>query len=182
MADLRTIICGSPRRTGRSAYVAQGLEAMLSKAYPADHVVAVHVGDADISPCIGCDRCRTTGRCFMRDDMDRVISALGDSVELFVVSPVYFAGPPAQYKALLDRLQPCYWKRTRTQPKHPAHLVVLGEGGDPHGFEPLEVCTRSALACAGFRLEDVSPCIGIDCDLDALLADMRIGADGGDAR
>jgi len=118
----------------------------------------------------------------MRDDMDCVISALDDSVELFVVSPVYFAGPPAQYKSLLDRLQPRYWTCARTRPKHLAHLIVLGEGGDPHGFGPLEVCTRSALSCAGFRLEDVFPCIGADRNLDAFLADLRIDAVGGDVQ
>jgi multimeric flavodoxin WrbA len=182
MAALRTIICGSPRRKGGSARIAQGLEALLREAYPDDQILTVHVGESNIAPCIGCDRCRATGRCFMRDDMDRVMQALDGSVELFVASPVYFAGPPAQYKALLDRLQPCYWTRARTQSKRPACLIVLGEGGDPHGFGPLEVCTRSALACAGFQLRDVFPCIGVDCDLDAFLSNIRANLLGGGVR
>lgn len=96
----------------------------------------------------------------MRDDMDRVIAALDESCELFIASPVYFAGPPAGYKALLDRLQPYFWTFERGGERRPAHLLVSGAGGDPHGFDPLVVCTRSALAVAGFRLETVTAAIG----------------------
>jgi hypothetical protein len=73
---------------------------------------------------------------------------------------VYFAGPPSQLKAALDRLQPHYWKGTRRQPKRPACLYVVGEGGDPHGFAPLVTICRSALAVAGFELVDVRSHIG----------------------
>jgi multimeric flavodoxin WrbA len=88
------------------------------------------------------------------------MEALDEADELHVVSPVYFAGPPSQFKALLDRLQPHYWKNTRTLPKRPAYLHVVGEGGDPHGFEPLVTICRSALSVAGFTLETVTPYIG----------------------
>ena len=44
-----------------------------------------------------------------------------------------------------------------------AKLMVVGQGGDPHGFGPLETIMRSALAVAGFRLEEVLPCIGESC-------------------
>ena len=77
-----------------------------------------------------------------------------------MVSPVYFAGPPAQLKALLDRLQPYFWSDARAGAKRPAVLHVVGEGGDPHGFEPLVGIVRSALACAGFTLETVYDWVG----------------------
>lgn len=100
----------------------------------------------------------------MHDDMDGVLQSLTSSAELIVVSPVYFAGPPAQFKALLDRLQPFFYSDVRKGEKRIAHLVVVGDGGDPHGFEPLVVCTRSALSVAGFSLQDVTSCIGMTVD------------------
>ena len=82
-----------------------------------------------------------------------------------MVSPVYFAGPPSQLKALLDRLQPYYWTNARVEEKRPAVLHMVGEGGDPHGFSALVSIVRSALAVAGFRLETVFDWVGkIDND------------------
>lgn len=37
--------------------------------------------------------------------------------------------------------------------KRPAHLVVIGDGGDPFGTEPLETICTSALNCADLRIE-----------------------------
>ena len=37
---------------------------------------------------------------------------------------------------------------------------MVGEGGDPHGFDPLVGCVRSAAAVAGFRLERVLDWVG----------------------
>ena len=153
----RVVLCGSPRPKGRSAALADALAHELAAANPQDSIIALSVADADIRGCVGCNGCRKTGTCVYRDDMQAVMEALASADELHVVSPVYFAGPPSQLKALLDRLQPLYWKETRRQPKRPAYLHVVGEGGDPHGFDPLVTICRSALAVAGFKLEAVTP-------------------------
>ena len=60
---------------------------------------------------------------------------------------------------MLDRFQPYFWTRTRAR-KRPCTLHVVGEGGDPHGFDPLVGCVRSAAAVAGFRLERVLDWVG----------------------
>lgn len=163
MAVERAVISGSPRTEGKTVRLATALQDALQARYPQDTVNMLMVCDLRIQGCTGCDRCRPEGECCMYDDMHSVRRVLDVSDELYVVSPVYFAGPPAQFKALLDRLQPYYWHRVEA-PKRPASLVVVGEGGDPHGFEPLQTCTRSALACAGFELETVVSCVGMDVD------------------
>ena len=152
----QVVLVGSPRRHGRSAKIASALVEGLSQAQ-AGEVVTFSVAELAIAGCRGCDACRKTGACIQHDDMEQVMQALDAASELHVVCPVYFAGPPAQMKALLDRLQPHYWRGTRTQPKRPAHLHVVGEGGDPHGYGPLVTIMRSALAVAGFALVDVEP-------------------------
>ena len=156
----RVVLCGSPRATGRCRAIADALVQEFAVANPGDRVITLSIERMGIHGCVGCDACRDEGVCVFEDDMVRVMAALDEADELHVVSPVYFAGPPSQFKALLDRLQPHYWKNTRALPKRPAHLHVVGEGGDPHGFEPLVTICRSALSVAGFTLETVTPHIG----------------------
>lgn len=103
--------------------------------------------------------------CIIDDDMLEVRKHLDAADELIAVVPVYFAGAPSQMKALLDRLQPYYWSDAREGEKRPLTLHVVGEGGDPHGIEPLIGCVRSALSVAGFSLVEVLDWRGrIDAD------------------
>lgn len=184
----RLIIVGSPRPNGRSAALADLLfEACIAEC-PDDEVALAPVSTLSIAPCEGCDACRELEerrgrtiegapagdgadhcdpiRCIIDDDMAEIYPLIDAADELIVVSPVYFAGAPAQLKALLDRLQPYFWTDARRLSKRPAILHVVGEGGDPHGFDPLVGVVRSALSCAGFRLERVLDWVG------------RINADG----
>ncbi|MCL1799404.1 MAG: flavodoxin family protein [Eggerthellaceae bacterium] len=188
----RLIIAASPRRSGRCSRLAErlaaspdvthseaaqpvvgSLAAQPAAAQPATggqglRVVTVHLSEQRIAPCDACDRCRDEGRCVIDDDMQALYALLDEASDLRVVAPVYFAGPPAQYKALLDRLQAYYhsWAAGRAAgkqaAKHPLRLFVIGDGGDLHGFEPLVTCTRSAFAVAGFRLEEVYSGVGLD--------------------
>ena len=129
-------------------------------------------------------------RCVFDDDMQTVYDLLDDADEVTVVSPVYFSGAPAMLKCLLDRLQPYYWANVRGKSKNgksekggnekrpsskrPATLHVLGEGGDPHGFDPLVSEVKSALACAGFRLERVYDWIGKVDEQGEITAEARV--------
>lgn len=183
----RVIVVGSPRPCGRSASLADELFNACIEECPQDGVSIVSVASTSIKPCQGCDSCREQAdeplctylegdplmpvvsiaesealfhHCVIDDDMDEVRKHLDAADELLVVSPVYFASVPSQLKALLDRLQPYFWTDVRTRPKRPAVVHVVGEGGDPHGFEPLVGTLRSALSVAGFRVEAVLDWVG----------------------
>lgn len=175
----RLIIVGSPRTNGRSAHLAELLFESCIEECPHDEVALVPVSTLAIEPCQGCDACKalaeraandgavdvegpedTSRRCVINDDMAEVYELIDAADELVVVSPVYFAGAPAQLKALIDRLQPYFWTDARHKERRPATLHVVGEGGDPYGFEPLVGVVRSALACAGFDLECVLNWVG----------------------
>ena len=163
------VISASPRARGRSAVLARAVCDALSAAAPAPEArpVLVSLADLDIRPCIGCDACACGPNapaalpCAIDDDMVRVRALMDACDELVLVSPVYFAGAPAQLKALLDRLQPYFWTDWLHTPKRPAQLHVVGEGTDPHGFAPLVASVRSALAVAGFRLGEVHDWVGL---------------------
>lgn len=160
MAAVRTIICGSPQPQGKCALSAGHLRDVLQGRFPQDQVHLFSVSDLDVAPCVGCNLCLSDGCCAIEDGMADLISVLSRTDELYVVCPVYFSGPPSQMKAVFDRLQPFFADFDPKKPKRPARLMVVGDGGDPHGYDPLATITRSALSVAGFRLEQVLPCIG----------------------
>ena len=172
----RLIIVGSPRTDGRSAHLANMLFETCIEECPDDELALAPVSTLSVAGCIGCDACRGNiaklvelgeealdddfAPCAIDDDMQEIYELIDAADEITVVSPVYFAGPPSQLKALLDRLQPYYWTNARAEEKRPAVLHVVGEGGDPHGFSALVSIVRSALAVAGFRLETVFDWVG----------------------
>lgn len=177
----RLIIVGSPRTNGRSAHLANMLFETCIEECPDDELALAPVSTLNVEGCTGCDACRGNiaklvelgeealdddfAPCAIDDDMQEIYELIDAADEITVVSPVYFAGPPSQLKALLDRLQPYYWTNARAEEKRPAVLHVVGEGGDPHGFSALVSIVRSALAVAGFRLETVFDWVGkIDTD------------------
>ena len=179
----RVIVVGSPRSKGRSAHLAEMLfEASIDEC-PEDEIFLVPVSEVEIGPCIGCGACRkkmevisrdedgnevseSKHRCVFDDDMQTLYDLLDDTDELIVVSPIYFSGAPAPMKCVLDRLQPYFWAsrkvslEERLANKRPATLHVVGEGNDPHGYDPLVSEVRSATAVAGFRLERVLDWVG----------------------
>ena len=173
----RVIVVGSPRSAGRSAHVAEMLFEANIDERPEDELFLVPVSEIEVGPCVGCNACRKLTevvvvdedgtehaemrpRCVFDDDMQTLYDLLDDADELTIVSPVYFSGAPGMLKCLLDRLQPYFWADTRKAPKRPATLHVLGEGGDPHGFDPLVSEVKSSVACAGFRLDRVFDWVG----------------------
>ncbi|MDR2956753.1 MAG: flavodoxin family protein [Coriobacteriales bacterium] len=163
-------ISGSPRRRASVALVGLLEQGARKAGAKTQHFFLC---ERHINPCIGCGSCEKTGICAFADrkvdgqliDDYLELKALLDRVDAVgIVAPLYFAGPTAQFKALLDRLQPYYAQRYllghKKMPKRPAHLYVVGSGGDPHGYAPLVGTTRSAFNVAGFMIEKVHDFVG----------------------
>lgn len=164
-------LCGSPRHHASEALLAlleQGVRETGARSRK------FLLSQKHIAPCKGCGYCESTGTCIMVDKQPPDAPPIDDYLELLdaferadalaVVAPLFFAGPPAQLKALYDRMQPFYARKylLGQQPpaKKPAQIFILGGGGDAHGYEPLVTISRSALAVAGFSLEKTQNFIG----------------------
>ncbi len=122
-----------------------------------------------VAGCIECDACLRVPRdCVLNgsphDEMATLDDLLNGCDLLAVMTPVFFAGPPSQLKAVYDRFQPRWARRyvhgEAARPKRPASLFIVGGGADPYGFDPLITISKSALAIAGFRVEQVESLIG----------------------
>lgn len=172
-------ICGSPR-----SHTSEALLALLEQGARNAGARSRRflLSKKHIAPCKGCGYCETTGNCIMvdkraetnsSDDYVELLDALEHADALAVVSPLFFAGPPAQLKALFDRFQP-FWARKylldqKPVAKRPAQIFIVGGGGDNHGYEPLVNITKSALAVAGFSLEKTQNFIGFKRASDVAL-------------
>ena len=164
-------IAGSPRRGGNSDLM---LDAALTAA---THVSArterVVASSAGIGHCRACHACSRDGRCIQEDGMVAVYELLDTADAIVVATPVFFATVPATLKALLDRCQP-YWARRyvlgEPAPEHkrPGGLLIAAGGGDPYGHACAEPPVRSALAVAGFKIEDVVVAEPVDASRDVL--------------
>jgi multimeric flavodoxin WrbA len=68
-------------------------------------VELVHAKELDISPCLGCSICifKTPGQCVQKDDMGDLFLKLFTANVVVWATPVYFTGPTAQLKTIVDR-------------------------------------------------------------------------------
>ena len=161
------ILNGSPRINGQSAKVIRMLTLLIENKLPDVELEVFEVARHLVEGCNGCEFCNTTDECIIEDEMAELLDLLEEADRVVLVTPTYFAGVPSQLKAVLDRFQQVYWRYTRQREagelpsKRPLSLYILGDGGDPHGYEGVLATVRSSFAIVGFKVESVVKLIGI---------------------
>ncbi len=99
---------GSPRVKGNTSLL---LSTFLAEAERLGACTQnIHVARKDISPCQECNNCEKKGFCLIDDDMREIFPLLRKADIVVVGTPVFFYGPTAQMKALIDRCQ-TMWAR-----------------------------------------------------------------------
>lgn len=99
-------IYGSPRAGGNTDLL---LAEFIRGAREAGaEVTEIALRNYHFSPCIECGGCNETGACVLKDDMEMIYAGLREADILCLAAPVFFYGPNAQTKALIDRSQ-CFW-------------------------------------------------------------------------
>jgi len=103
-------LMGSPRRNGNTDRL---LSAFLEGAEEMDaQVLKLSVAEKNIAPCQGCGFCEREGRCRIDDDdMVEIYQLLRRADIVAVATPIFFYGPSAQLKALIDRCQALWARR-----------------------------------------------------------------------
>lgn len=103
-----TAIYGSPRKDGNTDILMKAFLRGLSAA--GGSAREIFLRDLTIQPCTGCGGCAKTGRCVLRDDMDRIYPLFKTSDVIVLAAPVFFYGFGAMTKAMVDRSQ-AFWVR-----------------------------------------------------------------------
>jgi multimeric flavodoxin WrbA len=154
------ILCASPRQ-GNSEHAARMFMDILPRP------VLLLLRHKTILPCVACGLCGRMPETCPLDPCDDAADVLGQmraAARVFVISPVYFYGVPARFKALIDRSQR-YWTgalppRTGLRPAY-AVLPAARTRGE-RLFTGILLTLRPFLRLLGFRLRDVLPLPGLE--------------------
>jgi multimeric flavodoxin WrbA len=121
------ILNGSPRKKGNTWYLSELLIEKLNKEVIS--VNSLFIYDYDIKPCIDCRYCKKGSlECFMKDDnMPLIYNFLENSEILVFATPIYWCGPTAKMKLLIDRLRP-YYVNKKLAGKRAALLMPAADG------------------------------------------------------
>lgn len=163
------ILNGSPRK-GNTAAMA---DAFAKGAAEAGHELKIlHVGQMNISGCLGCEYCHTKGNgtCIQKDDMDKVLPAYREADVIVFASPVYYFGASAQLTAAIQRVY-CIGK-----PQKAKKAVLLLSSGSPDTGKSAEEMYRSMIRYMGIEDAGVCALSGADCQSKEKLAEIEAWA------
>lgn len=96
------LINGSPNAKG-CTYTALSLVEEVLKTEKIETEI-VHVGHKDIRGCIGCRKCKSTGKCVFDDIINEIAPRFAECDGIVVGSPVYYASANGTMVSFLDRL------------------------------------------------------------------------------
>jgi multimeric flavodoxin WrbA len=102
-------IYGSPRKGGNSDRLLD--EALRGARSAGAKVSTLRCSELNLSGCLECGGCDNTGVCVIDDDMQSVYPKLVDADIVIIATPMFFYGPTAQLKTLIDRCQALWSKR-----------------------------------------------------------------------
>ncbi len=100
------VFMGSPRVKGNTQLLLE--EAVRGATEKGAEITLFELNKMNIRGCQDCGGCVETGECIVKDDMEKVYSAIRESSRFILASPIYFAGVSAQAKTMIDRCQ-SFW-------------------------------------------------------------------------
>jgi multimeric flavodoxin WrbA len=100
-------LIGSPRKGGNTDIL---VDEVLRGASTVGHEARkLYLYDCNILPCLDCRRCKKAENgfaCTLIDAMQEIYPKLEDSDLIVFGTPIYWYGPTAKMKLLIDRLRP----------------------------------------------------------------------------
>lgn len=120
------MINGSPNANGNTATALKEMEKVFLEE--GVEVEIVHVGNKAIRGCIGCRKCRSTGKCIFDDLVNETAPKLSEADGVVIGSPVYYASANATLMAFVTRLFYSTFSVDKTM-KVGASVVAARRGG-----------------------------------------------------
>ena len=120
------ILIGSPRKKGNTQFLAQNIADKL--AAPDISLNINFLTDLDINPCTDCRGCKKGElKCIVPDEMQLLYTKLEQADVIVFGTPIYWFGPTAQTKIVIDRLRP-YYGNGLLKGKKAALILPAGSG------------------------------------------------------
>ena len=109
-------IAGSARKTGNSTTLLQAV--LRGAAASGMETQVVYLNGLTFKGCQGCEKCSTTGKCILNDDLTPVLEELKAADGWVLASPIYYDGINGQLKLFFDRCR-TFTKDPQTQARKP---------------------------------------------------------------
>lgn len=127
------LINGSPNAKGCTYTALKEVEKMLDIAEIETEII--QVGHKDLRGCIGCQKCKASGKCVFDDLVNEVAPKFHACNGIIIGSPVYYASANGTLVSFLDRLfYSVPWDKSM---KVGAAVVSLRRGGASATFDEL---------------------------------------------
>lgn len=120
-------LAGSPRVGGNSDLLLG--EVLHGAQEVGADVEKVYLNELKITPCQACDACRQPDAdgCVIRDDMQPLYEKLWQADMWVLATPVYWWGPSAQLKLMVDRWYAMMPKKEALTTKHASLIVTMAD-------------------------------------------------------
>lgn len=100
------ILHASPRKKGVTSTLLTEIESTVASEHAVE-VVRIH--DLNMTPCLGCMKCRPDKTCILpEDDAHTLADKVKESDVLVIGSPVYWGNMPGSLKIFFDRNVPLF--------------------------------------------------------------------------
>ncbi len=121
-------IVGSPRKGSNTDLLVSAL--LYGAGASNNQVEKLNLYDTEILPCIDCRACKNgANQCLLSDGMQTIYQKLEDTDTIVFGSPLYWYGPSAKMKLLIDRLRP-YIASKKLNGKKAVLIIPSEEGPD----------------------------------------------------
>ncbi|MBW2185355.1 MAG: flavodoxin family protein [Deltaproteobacteria bacterium] len=162
-------IGASPRKGGNSDVLLKHFCAGVNNA--GIETEEIQLRDCHITPCIGCELCRKTGKCSrFDDDMVAIYTKIIASRGLFLISPVHNYNVTAWMKGFIDRLycfydfaepRPGHWSSKLANQGRTAVVAAVAEQLDKKDMGFTLEAMQMPLEALGYEVNQKFPVLGI---------------------
>jgi multimeric flavodoxin WrbA len=160
------VIAGSPRREGNTNTVVKWFAESARQAGAEVEIVDAAHMEYKANGCTECMGCQQSEKfeCVIPDEASEVIKRMPQFDAVILATPIFWFGPSAQLKLLLDRtfaLAKFDPETGEPVKKNPADrtrvfgLIATAGGGLDSGLTVLDETYRSAADCMGYRYESL---------------------------
>ncbi len=137
------ILFGSPRKDGNTHALVDAFARVIREKR--HEVNVLYLGDMNLSPCRGCLACLEKGECAIDDDMEQVKRHIGEAEVVVYATPIYWFGPSAQLKLVMDRsiafMDPDY--NSRVKGKKAVTLITCADESHDTCQPALDMFTKT---------------------------------------
>lgn len=96
-------INGSRRKHGNTSFLIQSLLSSSNKGGAQTEIISL--GDFNIGACNGCEGCRSSWECVIKDDFAQIVKKIDEADGIVLASPTYWYSVTSDMKRFIDR---CY--------------------------------------------------------------------------